>query len=94
MIKFMFGVWNNSSLYEIGFKQRRSYKVIIATAVLHNYIKQLCCPDPPMEVPNQAGNDQQELLQSSFHIAALLLDKPVVTEIVCSTFNRLVQCSL
>ncbi|RXN34007.1 nuclease HARBI1 [Labeo rohita] len=33
---------------------RRCCKVIIATAVLHNYLKQHCCPDPPMEDYNEA----------------------------------------
>uniref|UniRef100_A0A8C7TQF2 DDE Tnp4 domain-containing protein n=1 Tax=Oncorhynchus mykiss TaxID=8022 RepID=A0A8C7TQF2_ONCMY len=65
----MFGLWKN--LFQclcntLHFKPRRCCKVIIATAVLHNYLKRHCCP--PMEdqdkadVPMaEADNDQRGL---------------------------------
>jgi len=33
----------------LGFKPSRCCTVIIATAVLHNYLKKQGCPDPPIE---------------------------------------------
>uniref|UniRef100_A0AAZ3S171 DDE Tnp4 domain-containing protein n=1 Tax=Oncorhynchus tshawytscha TaxID=74940 RepID=A0AAZ3S171_ONCTS len=67
MVKDMFGVRTNRfqcSCNTLSFKPRRCCMVIIATAVLHNYLIHHCCP--PMEDQDQAdvpiaeaGNDQQ-----------------------------------
>uniref|UniRef100_A0A8C8JCK4 DDE Tnp4 domain-containing protein n=1 Tax=Oncorhynchus tshawytscha TaxID=74940 RepID=A0A8C8JCK4_ONCTS len=57
LVKRMFGVWKNrfQCLHNtLSFKQRCCCNVIIATAVLHNYLKQYCCPDPLMEDQDQA----------------------------------------
>uniref|UniRef100_A0AAZ3SBJ8 DDE Tnp4 domain-containing protein n=1 Tax=Oncorhynchus tshawytscha TaxID=74940 RepID=A0AAZ3SBJ8_ONCTS len=51
MVERMFGVWKNlirCLRHTLRFKPRRCCKVVIATAVLHNYLKQHCCPYPPM----------------------------------------------
>jgi hypothetical protein len=72
MIERMFGVWKTRFQClrnTLRFKPRRCCKVIIATAVLHNYLKQHGCPDLPMEdqddadVPMvaEAANDQRGL---------------------------------
>lgn len=71
MVERMFGIWKNRFQClrnTLRFRPRRCCKVIIATAVLHNYLKQRCCPDPPMEdddeadVPmTEAASDQRGL---------------------------------
>ncbi|KAM4604773.1 putative nuclease HARBI1 [Polymixia lowei] len=77
MVERMFGVWKNRFQClrnTLRFEPRRCCKVIIATAVLHNYLKQHDCPDPPMEDQNDpdvpmpvAENNQRGLaLRAAF----------------------------
>uniref|UniRef100_A0A3B3SH91 DDE Tnp4 domain-containing protein n=1 Tax=Paramormyrops kingsleyae TaxID=1676925 RepID=A0A3B3SH91_9TELE len=57
MVERMFGIWKSRFQClrnTLRFSPRRCCKVIIATAVLHNYLKQRCCPDPPMEDYDEA----------------------------------------
>lgn len=52
LVERMFGVWKSHFRClrkTLRFKPRRCCTVIIATAVLHNYLKQQGCPDPPIE---------------------------------------------
>ncbi|ROL52987.1 Protein ANTAGONIST OF LIKE HETEROCHROMATIN PROTEIN 1 [Anabarilius grahami] len=52
LIERMFGVWKNRFQClrnTLRFEPRRCCIVIIATAVLHNFLKQCGCPDPDIE---------------------------------------------
>ncbi|KAG9282036.1 putative nuclease HARBI1 [Astyanax mexicanus] len=52
LVERMFGIWKSRFQClrkTLRFKPRRCCIVIIATAVLHNYLKQRGCPDPPVE---------------------------------------------
>lgn len=52
LIECMFGVWKNCFQClrnTLRFEPRRCCIVIIATAVLHNFLKQCGCPDPNIE---------------------------------------------
>lgn len=49
LVKRMFGRVAYSALKTLRFKPSRCCTVIIATAVLHNYLKKQGCPDPPIE---------------------------------------------
>lgn len=51
LVERMFVV-GKSRFQSLQFKPRRCCAVIIATAVLHNYLKQQGCPDPPIEDDN------------------------------------------
>lgn len=52
LVERMFGVWRSRFQClrkTLRFKPSRCCTVIIATAVLHNYLKKQGCPDPPIE---------------------------------------------
>ncbi|KAM3874193.1 putative nuclease HARBI1 [Diretmus argenteus] len=71
MVERMFGIWKNRFQClrnTLRFNPRRCSIVIIATAVLHNYLRRQHCPDPPGEEEDEADvpmvvavNDQRGL---------------------------------